>query len=250
VESLDWESIVRTTLKTSVMAALGMILSLGAAARATPVVTLLNNTGTLTDTFYGTPAVSVATYPYAYGIPPAVPYITEVTSGWQLTFAPNMLATANNSTGGERQVLDGGLSFFITFDSPIQLTANVFEDGMYGTTGNGAVSVTEILIVSDAAGTETHHNNFPAASYANGYWSLTDQVTGFSGSYTTYKISLDNILQATSLASEASGSAMIAKKDFTITITTDGGGGGVPEPASLGVLAMGSLALMARRRRV
>ena len=112
------------------------------------------------------------------------------------------------------------------------------------------MSVTNILIVSDAAGTETRHNNFPAANLNSGYWSLTDQVTGFSGAYTTYKISLDNILEAVSPASEASGSAKIAKKDFTITFITDGGGGGVPEPASLSVLAMGSLALMARRRRV
>jgi hypothetical protein len=242
---------MRTTrAKSSLVAAVAVVLSMGAAAWATPSITLLNNTGTLTETLYGPSKVSVAAYPYAYGIPPAVPYITEVTSGWELTFAPNMLALVDNSTGGERQVLDGGLSFFVTFDAPVRLTASIFEDGKYGLTGNGAVSVTNILIVSDAAGTETHYNNFPAAGFSNGYWSLADQVTGFNGTYTTYKISLDNILEAVSLASEAPGSAMIVKKDFTITLTTDGGGGGVPEPASLGVLAMGSLALMARRRRV
>ncbi len=242
---------MRTTLgRASWVAGIAFVLSLEAAGWAAPSVTLLNNTGTLTDTFYGTSTVSVATYPYAYGIPPAVPYITEVTAGWQLTFAPNMVAKVDNSTGGERQVLDGGLSFFVTFDAPVRLTASISEDGKYSTTGNGAVSVTEILTVSDLAGTETLHSNFPAAQLSGGYWTLTDQVSGFSGQYSTYKISLDNILEAVSLGSEAPGSALIAKKDFTITLTTDGGGGGVPEPASLSVLAMGSLALMARRRRV
>ena len=45
---------------------------------------------------------------------------------------------------------------------------------------------------------------------------------------------------------------MIAKKDFTIIITTDGSTGSgppIPEPASLGVLALGTLALLSRRRR-
>jgi hypothetical protein len=85
---------------------------------------------------------------------------------------------------------------------------------------------------------------------SGGYWSLFDQVTGFSGTYFTYKISLDNILEAKSLASSTSDIAWISKKDFTFIFTTDGSsGGGVPEPASLGIMAMGCLALLARRRR-
>jgi hypothetical protein len=239
---------MRLTSRMALVAVLA-VLGLGAAAQASPSITLLSNTATLTDTLYGPGLGFGATFPNAYGTPPALPVITPITSGWQLTFAPNFMAMADNKVVGERQVVDGSLSFFITFDSPIHLTANLFEDGIYGTTGNGAVNVTGGMIVWSGDNTEMHHSTFPAASFSNGYWSLTDQVTGFTGAYTTYKISLDNILQAESLASQTAGSAMVAKKDFTITFTTDGSGGGVPEPATLGVLAVGSLALMARRRR-
>jgi hypothetical protein len=51
------------------------------------------------------------------------------------------------------------------------------------------------------------------------------------------------------LAQETAGSATVALKDLTITFTSEGGGGGIPEPATLSVTAVGRLALMARRRR-
>src|SRR5436189_251931 len=73
----------------------------------------------------------------------------------------------------------------------------------------------------------TQGNSFgPASLNGNGTWNLFDQVTGFSGQYTAYKISIDNALFAQALVplANSQGDAYIAKKDFSILLTTDGSG--------------------------
>jgi hypothetical protein len=224
------------------------VLGLTVAAQATPTIQLLSNTGVWR--VHTTVGASTSDYSQSvadpYGAAP-LPVVTPITNGVKLTFAPSadFLAQADNTVGTERQTFDGELSFLVTFDSPVHLTTNLYEDGFYQTTGNGVTNVTGTVTVSDFNGVESPRNSFfPVASASNHYWSLFDQVTGFSGAYTTYKISLDNVLEAQAFTSQTSSSALIAKKDFTLILTTD-----VPEPATLGVLAVGSLALIARRRR-
>jgi hypothetical protein len=229
------------------------VLGLTVAAQATPSLNLLGDTGSLVVTTYSpVTRVAVATLTDPYGTP--LPAITPVTGGWAITLSPTaeFLATANNAGGGKTTVMDGQLSFYVTFDSPVSLTTTLYEDGIWITSGNGTVNVNGGMVVSEADNTPTsqsHSNNFPAVTFNNsGYWSLSNQVSGFNNTFTKYKISIDNTLLAESLMSESSGSAYIAKKDFTLILNTDGGG--VPEPSSLGVLATGCLALLARRRRV
>jgi hypothetical protein len=245
------EDFMRTQLLMAAAAALAL-LGTAMAAEASPTIQILSNSGTWRDTFYSSNTSTLLSVTDPYGTAPVVPVITQIAGGWKVTFAPSadFMAMADNATGGERQVFDGNLSFVINFGSPVHLSTSLMEDGIYRSTGNGTYSVTGGLIIAeadDAVPAETIHNTFPVATYDNGYWSLTDDLSGFTYAYASYQISLDNILEAWSLASQTAGSALVAKKDFSLIFYD--GGGTTPEPATFGVLATGCLALLARRRR-
>ena len=240
-----------------ILAGIAAMLAFGAAAQATPTISSLINTGTLRVTTYNpTTQVSNTTLVNPYGNPPQ-PTITPITSGWVLTFAPSsdFFASGNNFSGSNPKTteVDGHLEFDITFTSPVVLTTNIYEDGIWSTTGagsklvNGGVTVKE---TNDIILPESHQGGYPAAAFTpSGGWTLFTQVGGFSGSYTSYHVVVDNTIIAESMTL---GTAFIAKKDFSIVLTTDGtnGGGQAPEPASLGVMAVGCLALIVRRRRI
>lgn len=219
--------------------------------------TPLGDSGTLTVTTYS-PTLQVASASVAS--PYGTPVITPVASGYKLTFTPssNFFAAANSFGGGKTSEMTGKLDFLVTFDSAVQLTLNVYEDGLFSKSGSGIVGVAGGAVVAEAfnaVSTETHANgNLAGGTTFNagaGSWSSFLQVTGFTGAFTTYKISIDNDLLAEALATNDGGTAAIAKKNFAVILTTDGSTGGgpnVPEPASLGILAIGGLALVARRR--
>jgi len=253
-------------------------------AHALPIVSVLSDTGTLVTTTYAPPSsTSSVAVPTPYGSGTVT--VTQVTaSSWKVSFNPGsgFFASANNLSGGKTSTFSGLIAFDITFDAAINLTTNVFEDGIYSTAGNGRVGVNSPdlssgIVVSqlDAPGAPESHggsfnnpattivtplitppaNSFPGAT--SGVWTLYDKLTGFSKSYVKYHVVIDNDLIAESLdnANHIPGFASIAKKDFSIVFTGDGsnGGGpnlpgGTPEPASLGVLALGGLSLLARRR--
>jgi len=260
---------MKKAVYTSLMTGAAALLGISAVARATPSISLVNSQGSYRITTYNTSnavtgtASSPVTNPY--GAPPG-PTITPLTggNGWVLTFTPtsDFMAFASNSGGtfGKTVVMDGKLDFNITLDpqsGPQRLTVNDYEDGVYALTGNGTAGVTGGIVVeglnASLVAVETHNASLPAETRNGiGGWSDFSQVGGFTTSFMTYHISIDNNLIAESLSAQSGGSAYIAKKDFTLIITTDGsngGGSGAPEPASLGVLATGGLALLARRRR-
>ena len=239
------------------------VMGFGVAAQATPVIDLLSviDTGSLTDTTYPpitqTVVSTLTNLPTPpYGVPP-LPAITPVTGGWSITVTPDFSvfqARADNVGGRNTQVMDGYLSFIIDFGTPVNLTATLTEDGRWNTTSaSSRVEVVPTMIVSEADHTPTTESPFqnlqPVVYDHSGIWTLSDQVTGFTNSYTKYKITIDNYLLADSLVSTDYSEALIQKKDFTLILSTNGGGG-VPEPSTLGVLATGCLALLARRRRV
>jgi PEP-CTERM motif len=237
---------------------LGMVIAAGVAllagsASAAPSLTLLGDSATLRVTTYS-PTLQVVSpnVGAVYGTSP-LPSITTTTSGglitWKIAFTPSsqFFAAANNAGGGKTVELDGKLDIIFTADSAFTLNnVQVLEDGIWNTTGNGTKSVTGGLVITNQTTSATGGNSFPGATFASsGLWTLSDTVTGAVGTASTaYKLSIDNALIAESLAGTAPGSAYIAKKDFTILIT-----GFVPEPASLGILALGSLALIGRRRK-
>jgi len=237
---------------------LGMVVAAGVAllagsASAAPSLTLLGDSGTLRVTTYSpsTSTVSASVGP-VYGTSP-LPSITTSVNGsiitWKISFTPSsqFFAAANNAGGGKTTELDGKLDVIFTADNPFVLgSVQVLEDGIWNTSGNGTKNVTGGLVVTNQATSSTGGNSFGGATFAaGGLWTLSDVLSGpVGGASASYKLSIDNALLAESLAGAAGGSAYIAKKDFTIIIQT-----GVPEPASLGVLALGSLALIARRRK-
>lgn len=235
---------------------LGMVIAAGVAllagsASAAPSLSLLGDSATLRVTTYA-PALQVVSpnVGAVYGTSP-LPSITTTTVGgvttYKIVFNPSsqFFAAANNAGGGKTTELDGKLDFLFNETSPITIqSVQILEDGIWNTQPNGTVNVKGGLVVTNQTNSATVGNSFGAATFAaGGLWTLTDNLTGGFGTSNSYKLSIDNALVAEALAGQTGASAYIAKKDFTVIITT------VPEPASLGVLALGAVALVSRRRK-
>ncbi len=237
-------------------------------ASALPTVTILTDSGTLVTSTQSPASTSVSTIASPYGSGGVT--ITPVTSGWKLTFNPTAAfgTSVNNLAGGKTQTFSGLLAFDINFatDAPtgIKATVNIFEDGIYSRSGTGRVAVNSADLASGVMVTaldgpaEQKGNSFVNSAIVNfgtppaGTWTLFDQATGFASNHTKYHIVVDNDLLAEALAG-APAFGSIAKKDFSIIITTDGSNGGGPnpgpEPASLTLLGAGAALLLGRRRR-
>ena len=257
-------------IQKSIFGLLAVGSVIGASPRAfgapLPVYTDMGDTGSL-EIVSNPPAFppAVATLPNPYSTSAiTAPVITALPAGdgWVLTFTlnSNFFASANNhGGGGETTTMAGKLDFQLTFSTPIELTATINEGGIFATAGNGTVTVGGGTVMAEGVDpvtpeTITNGNLGAGAVFdpATRGWSSTAQVTGFQHAYTTYVITVDNDLTAESLIGPPLGSAMIAKKEFSIVVTDDGTNGGsgrsVPEPASLGVMAIGAMGLLRRRR--
>lgn len=225
--------------------AASLLTAFVATAQAAPTYTQLGNDGTVRVTTYS-PTLTVTNSTLANPYGPLPPVISVVPNGWALTYTlnPAFMATTTNAAGGRSENVAAKLDFEITFDAPIQLTANIVEGGTYSETGPGEVSVFGGAVIT--AGAEQRGSGLLGtnAVFGAGTWSSSAQVTGFAGQYSTYRIVVDNDLFAYAPTSLVAGTAAIKKDSFTIIITND-----VPEPASLGVLAVGAMGLLVRRRR-
>jgi hypothetical protein len=231
------------------------LLGWAAAARAATIIQISNNYGNQ----YNNGAWN-HTFGNVYGnsnaVPPevSVPIVTSTSDGTLVTFSPlGFFAKTNSSTGLVNQTFDGALSLLVTFDSPVFLTTKLSEGGSF-VSGDGKTSVQIDVAISplDGVGDSvlqgTSKNTFvTSGEIAN--WSINKQYAGFNVAHSTFLISIDNILEA-DVPLSSTLNASIDKKFFSLTLITDGGGEPpVPEPATLGVLATGCLALLARRRR-
>lgn len=247
---------MRSGLSYLSCAVAGVLALVAQSTQGAVLISPLGDSGTLRVETYAPPAITSVTLTNPYGSPP-LPAIVPITNGYSLTFTitSDFLATANSNSGGKTTTMDGKLDLLLTFSAPVLLTTNVYEDGLWAKIGTGTVDVTGGVVVNEADHVfplESHGKIFGAEIYdPSGTWKLQDQVTGFTTPHTSYHVSIDNTLIAEALGAPGS-SAFLAKKDFTLIFTTDGSSGTgqppVPEPASLGVLALGGLALIARRR--
>jgi hypothetical protein len=78
-------------------------------------------------------------------------------------------------------------------------------------------------------------------------WSSTAGASG-NTVLPTFHVVIDNLLHTASPATTSF--AFIEKKELNIDLGTGTGGSpGTPEPASLGLLGLGAVALISRRRR-
>jgi hypothetical protein len=247
-------------------------------AVAAPVITNLIDTGTLQKTTYASPPSNSSdgiTSPYGSSLLNITPVVNGSNTSYKVTLSPSsgFLASANNLAGGKTAIFGGTLSFDITFDTAVNLTADVLESGVYSVTGassrvsvNGAnpgsgVTITQLddllmpeqLTTSFLTGSTVVPNPTNPGSVlpaGSGSWSLAGQVTGFSKQYQTYHVVIDDDVLAESLADPNAGFAAVSAKNFTVTFSfAPGAGGGVPEPASVGVVLAGCAALILRRRR-
>lgn len=241
--------------------AASVVAVLATAVQAAPIVApfgsyeVLGDSGTLeVTTVSPTLQVTIAPLGSVYG----APVVTSVTANqYALTFTPSaaFFAAANNAGGTEKSRMAGKLDVQITLDNPQALTTEIKENGLFNTTGNGTVSVFGGAVVqsgdNNALTDETVSNGGlgAATTYGAGVWSADLVVGTFANNHNSYRITVDNDLFAQAIADQVVSSANISKKSFTIIITTTEGGGNIPEPASLGVLALGGLGLLARRRR-
>lgn len=156
--------------------------------------------------------------------------------------------------------IDGKLVLTLHFDTAVQLSASIYEDGLVNTTNNGSFQILGggvAIEAVDASPLETHSAAFASTTSTtttgnttSGGWVATANIGNFTGLYTDYQITIDNNLLALATANgNVTSTADIYKKDFILTIGTNGGSGRTPEPASVGVLALGATAMLARRRR-
>jgi hypothetical protein len=171
-------------------------------------------------------------------------------------------ASANGGATASSDLLRAKLSFKVTMPVATATLFNLSEGGIFQGYGGGNGSVIAGVVVTDVNGnpitvtpsTSTVVPQIPFLSSPTGpattfTWTGTLNPTA-SSALVTYTVELDNDLTATAPINPGTSFAYLDKK--TLTITFPGTGGAqppIPEPASLGVLLLGSATLLNRRRR-
>jgi len=198
------------------------------------------------------PIDSTTTISPIYG----TPTITMPAGSIKIDFAnlsPAFSASASSATYNASEFVDtdGRLTLLLHFDTPISLIASISETGNYSTTGSGSVNDLGGGVAIEAINPIPLETKIGALTFAqptSSMWTANATIAGFVGSYTDYQLTIDNDLFANAPAPSGNiaNTASISKNDVTITIGTPGTGR-TPEPASLGLLAIGGLTLLARR---
>jgi hypothetical protein len=171
-------------------------------------------------------------------------------------------ASANGGpTAASSDLLRAKLSFKVTMPVATATLFNLSEGGIFQGYGGGNGSVIAGVVVTDVNGnpitvtpsTSTVVPQIPFLSSPTGpattfTWTGTLNPTA-SSALVTYTVELDNDLTATAPINPGTSFAYLDKKTLTITFPGGGGQPPIPEPASLGVLLLGSATLLNRRRR-
>lgn len=155
-------------------------------------------------------------------------------------------ADASGPNGSD--TLDVKLAFDVTTSAPMPVAAFLGEVGDYAAANFGTGSDFASLQVYDGNGNlltgSTGSASIPAGS-TSGLWTNSVGTSG-QGNTNFMHIVIDNILH---VSAPANGDfALIEKKALVVNFGTDSGNPPpIPEPASLGLLGIGALALLRRR---
>jgi len=248
----------------STLAVMAAVLAAAASSANAAIVFTGGNATIVSDTGDRHTVASTLPVPVDYTTPLTglygTPTVTEPTGVIKFNFtslSSQFRATASSAlyNASESVDIDGKLVLLVHFNTPTTLSASLYEDGLYSTTNGGSFQILGGGVAIEAVNPpplETHSGTFTSTA-ANGGWTATTAISGFTGAYTDYQITIDNNLLA--LAPKPTGdaggvsTADIYKKDFILTLNPNGGSGRTPEPASIGVIALGGLGLLARRRK-
>jgi len=196
---------------------------------------------------------------YNYGDPGAPSYYGPGTFDGSIFNIPitGTLPFAASAGANDSDLLGVKLSFDVTSQSPLLAAAFLSEIGDFFAGGGGSGGIDNSIFVFSSNGTPLASNvgtveaPLPFTSGTTDTDMIWTATAGASGNVlaTTFHVVIDNDLHAAGSTNPASF-AFIEKKGITIDIGTGSGGGpNTPEPATLGVLSLGALTLIARRRR-
>jgi hypothetical protein len=229
---------MRNVLKSLVVAAAvftaasaahaGMILYPMQSGGGLTITNITETNNTVADSYYGAPTFNGVTL--AFPITGTLPF------------------ASTSSGAGDSDLLDVKLSFDVSGTSSVPVSAFLSEVGDYFSTGTGTGGDgVSIMIFGPsntllASGTSTF---LAPPSTASTIWQDSLSVNG-GGVASSFHVVIDNVLHTASLA--AADSAAIDKTSLSVVLG-GGGVGNLPEPASLGVLGLGALTLVGRRRK-
>ncbi len=174
--------------------------------------------------------------------PPAINFLVFEPNASFVAFAPNAVGSGDTT--------DGRLQFLLTAKPGNFLgLITVNEGGDFTISGSGTVNVGGSIRIKDPVTTLNigsavgfSKTGVPSSGTSDGLWSATATIDLTNLNRTEVLVVIDNTLSAS--VNSTDGSAFIAKKDFSVAVTTF-----VPEPASLALLGIGSLVILTGRGR-